>query len=242
MGKIKFSIIAPAIRRNYYKTFYNSLNKDNNISFEIIFVGFSPPKKKMPSNFKYIYTKVNPAQCWEIAAREAEGEYLILATDDCLFSPKFLNRIDFYINRLWMERSLIGGRYQTNGIFYDNILIYSRKIKNSPLLLSFAVYKKEVWNKIGGIDRRFSGAFCNADIMLRFYEIGYVPFIAPDLWVNEIRNDSIKSSLWKRTGKQGRKMSDSFWIKDNLIVKKRLKPVISFNDKDILIKDQYEGI
>ena len=219
MGNVKFSIIAPAIRENLYKRFYDSLAGSRGVrdrsqtSFEIIFVGFSPPKEQMSSNFGYIYTKVNAVQCWEIAAREAQGEYLILAVDDCLFSRRFLDRIYYYLNRLYMENTLIGTRYQTNGVFYDKILTYSGRIQNAPVLPSTCAFKREVWTELGGLDRRFPGAFCNADMILRFYERGYNLFIAPDCWLNEIRNNEVQSSWWKKTGKRGQMICNTFGLR-----------------------------
>ena len=241
MKKPIFSIIAPAIRRNLYEKVYRSLNKNNHISFEIVFVGFSLPKEEMPINFRYIYTKVNPNQCMEIAARESIGEYLIPITDDYLFSPNFLDKMYFYISKLYMDKVLVGNRYQMNGIFYDNLRAsYERKIKNSPILLGDgAAFKRDVWMELGGLDRRFEGAFRIPDMNLRFYEYGYAPFIAPDIWINEIRDKNIKSDLWKRSGPKCKQLCNKFWIKDSIFSEKRLTFVKPFDDKDILIKDQY---
>ncbi len=237
---IKFSIIASAIREDRYKLIYDNLNYKNNISFEIVFVGDVPPKKEIAFNFRYIYTKVRPLQCLEIAARNAYGEYLLPIGDDFLFSKEFLNRIDFYLSKLYMEKVLVGNRYQTNGVFYDKIMTYQRKIPNSPIIAAMPAFKKDIWNKIGGIDKRFSWAFFDKDIILRFYELGYTPFISPDSWVNEIRNKTIKSFLCKKTERLGNKLNSQFWEKDGLVIKKRKESVISFDDKNILIKNQGE--
>ena len=160
-------------------------------------------------------------------------------TDDLLFSENFLNRVNFYLSKLYMEKVLVGNRYQTNGIFYDKIMTYQRKISNSPIIASMPSFKREIWNKIGGIDRRFLWAFYDKDIILRFYELGYTPFISPDSWVNEIRDRTIRSFLCKKTERLGNKLNSKFWEKDGLVVKKRLEPVISFDNKDILITDQF---
>ena len=85
MSKPVFSLIAPAIRSDFYKRVYDSVSKGNKIPFEIIFVGNNKPKIKMPDNFHYIYSNVKPAQCLEIAARNAQGEYLIPLADDEVF-------------------------------------------------------------------------------------------------------------------------------------------------------------
>jgi hypothetical protein len=139
-----------------------------------------------------------------------------------------------------MENTLIGTRYQTNGVFYDKILTYSGRIQNAPVLPSTCAFKREVWTELGGLDRRFPGAFCNADMILRFYERGYNLFIAPDCWLNEIRNNEVQSSWWKKTGKRGQMICNTFWVKDGLVVRKRLKPVLSFDDENILTVDQFK--
>lgn len=242
MGKnVRFSLIAPAIRSHLYRGFCDNL-KNNKVPFEVIFVGNVPPKESMPSNFVYIESNVNCAQCWEIASRSAQGDYLFMVTDDCLFSDLFLDTMDYYINKVFMEDSLIGTRYQTNGIFWDNILRYRKRMPTSPVLPGICAFRRDIWSNIGGIDCRFLGGFCNVDMILRFYEHGLRLFITPDCWVNEIRNNPTldeKNGMWAKTGSQGKKICDSFWIKDSIFSKKRLKPVISFKDEEILTKDQF---
>ena len=241
---IVFSLIAPAIRQDLYKTFYNSIKKTN-IKFEIIFVGYNPPTEEMPANFKYIYTKVNPAQCFEIAARNAVGEYLLCVADDLLFPDKFLDRIYFYLSRLYMDKALVGNRVQENGVFCDRRLTFNRNCVNSPVIPLMPAFKREVWLKLGGIDRRFSAALCDLDMIIRFYEAGYTPFVMFDNWVNEIRSDKIISSLYKKTNRLGRYLNDKFWVKYNevdknwFVVKNRMEPVMSFSDIDILTVDQF---
>ena len=228
--EIKFSIIASAIRKELYETIYNYFNRRNRVLFEIVFVGDNPPEKKIADNFKYIYSEASPAQCLEIAARSSVGEYLIVVADDCLPSSKFLNNMNYYLERMHIDKTLVGGRYQTNGVFYDNINVYERKIEHSPIISSCFSFKRDVWYKLGGIDKRYQGSFSVEDMMLRFYEYGYNVFIAPTIWINEIRGDKVKSSLFSRTGKEGRILTNSFWVKNNKMLKKRSCPVKSFPD------------
>jgi hypothetical protein len=235
---IKFSVIASAVRSNLYKKCYDNINENNNTSFEMIFVGNKKPIEKMPNNFQYIYTEVAPVQCFEIAARCSIGEYLIISTDDTLFSPNYLDKINHYLSKLHMEKALVGGRYQTNGIFYDNILTFDRKCSNSPVLPFLSAYKRSVFEELGGFDRRFPYAKFDMDLALRFYEYGYHPFVAPDAWGNEIRNKDICSSLCAPTDRLGLKLCWRFWNDGYKILKNRKLPVESFEDKDILTVDQ----
>jgi len=237
---IKFSVIASAIHSDLYTQCYNSISAGSNISFEVIFAGNVLPKEKMPINFKYIYTEVNPLQCVEIAARASSGEYLIDIADDLLFSEGFLDRTNHYLSKLYMDDMIVGGRYQTNGVFWDNILTFDKKGVNSPVVPFLPALKRRVWEEVGGIDRRFSYALFDIDVLLRFYAKGYSPFIAPDNWGNEIRNRSVKSILCGGTDRLGRRLLNRFWVENGLVIKNRKEAVESFDDKNILTVNQYE--
>jgi len=91
---------------------------------------------------------------------------------------------------------------------------------------------------IGGFDRRIPYSFTDIDLIMSFYERGYTPFIIPNNWGNEIRNENIKSGLCKKSTRMGRQMLKQFWMDGNNILKKRKEPVESFVDKDILTVDQ----
>ena len=77
---------------------------------------------------------------------------------------------------------------------------------------------------------------------MRFYKYGFNPFIAPGVFSqeNNFKNEEkSRTSLIYRTGERDRKVLDSFWIKpDGVMSETRLVPVESFDDKDILIKNQ----
>jgi len=216
--------------------------KKNKIPFEMIFVGNSPPPKKMPINFRYIYTNVGPSQCLEIAAQASSGEYLICTTDDLLLPSGFLNKIDFYLSKLHMEKVLVGNRYQINGVFRGGGYSFRKEYITSPVVPFMPAFKREVWEELGGIDKRFSFAYYDLDMMLRFYEIGYRPFIIPDNWGNEIWSKDIVSGLCRNTGRAGSKLLKRFWIKEyqgkRQVVRNRKEPVESFDDKNILTVNQ----
>lgn len=239
---IKFSIVAPAIRSHNYKKVYDSLNIDNNTSFEVVFVGNYLPEQDMPSNFKYIYSEVNPAQCTEIAVRNSIGEYIIVIVDDLEFSGGFLNMMDFYIDRMFLENTVISSSIKIFEEEGDGMFLFDWKIKNAPVMPAFPAFKRKIWNKIGGIDRRFNGACLHFDVMMRFYEIGYSLFIIPSCWGNEFKDKKVPSSLYRKTGKKyGQVLCKKLWVKDdNTISRKRLLSLMPYDDKDILTVDQFE--
>jgi GT2 family glycosyltransferase len=240
MSKPIFSLIAPAIRSKFYERVYNSISFENDIPFEIIFVGHKNPDKKMPQNFHYVYTKVKPAQSLEIAARNASGDYLIPVSDDLLFSEGFLKNTLKYIEEKGKD-VFITYRLAINGEMKDDwihLLSVDKKIEYTPLGAT-GVFDRKIWHKLGGIDKGFYYAFSDSDLQLRFRETRDI-FITPDCWINESR-DAHKGS--RRASKiismkSERIFFNKFWVKNNKFVGKRLEKVIPFDDKDILIKNQ----
>jgi len=228
---IKFSLIGPAVRSELYLRTYNRLNKNNSTSFELIFVGNNPPQEKMPDNFKYIFSESSPACCIEIAAREAKGEFLIITPDDCAYSDKFLDNMKKSLDDFGDKKMIIGARYKQDGIFNDECLTFDLKIKDSVPLPAQATYKRTDWLKLGGLDSRFDLSFCDADMIMRMYEIGYCLHIHKDVWIDEelIKNKKLrKIRMWKITGKSGRKLLNSLWVKDGKMSKTRLDKLHPF--------------
>ncbi len=244
MSKPLFSLIAPAIRPKFYERVYNSISFDNNIPFEIIFVGHKKPDKKMPDNFHYIFTKVKPSQSLEIAARNASGDYLIPVSDDLLFSDGFLKNTLKYIEEKGKDvfityRLAIDGEMKDDWIY----LLSVKKHKKSPIrytrLGASGAFDRKIWHELGGVDKRFYYAFTDSDIQFRYRETRDF-FITPDCWINESR-DAHKGSA--RASKiiniqHERSLFNKLWVKDDKFVGKRLEKVIPFDDKDILIKNQ----
>ena len=92
MNKPIISVFASAYRIHWWRGMYDSL-ATNKVSFEIVFVGQNKPDFKLPNNFKYIYSNVKPAQCLEIALKQATGEFIMNMSDDWLFSDSFLDNL-----------------------------------------------------------------------------------------------------------------------------------------------------
>jgi len=243
MSKPKYTFIAAAIRDYYYKDFYDSVAVNNKIPFEIIFVGPNPPLEKMPDNFHYIKTHVKPNQCAEIAARNATGEYLIWTSDDLRYMDGFLNRLDQYNCRLDDDKIYIAFRATIQGHYVDAGLVYDLKKPLSPIIGFSGLFKKDIWHALGGLDKRFFGSYADVDMQLRFAEQGRTIFIPPDCIFNELkpRKQESKRTLlsYRCTVSQARPLLNLLWGEVNSTTsKRRLLPVQSFSDKNILIEDQ----
>ena len=235
------SIISAAYRHWMYRDFYDSISAGANIPFEIVFVGPNPPTQKMPDNFKYIQTNVKPAQCQEIAARNAMGKYLIVGSDDERFSQDFLNKLHNYIQRLDRDKVLISFRYQHAGVVRDNQLCLHVGIIASPFVGVAPCFRRDLWNHLGGIDRKWAGSYSDVDMQMRFYEYGMQPFLAPDCIIDEVQSlkRDRRHTLYARCGFSGKDLIEKLWSKeDGTRLGNRLWPVEPFEDKEILIKNQ----
>ena len=232
---IKFSFIGGAIRSELYKRVCKSLRSGSKVSHEVIFAGFSPPNQKMPNNFKYIETDAPLTFSVEMAARHAVGEFLIIITDDILFSEEYINRLNYYVSKIGMEKVIVGARYKylNKPSPNDKILTMDRNDPKAPITCIGQAFNREVWNKLGGICSRFTGVFHDMDMVMRFYEYGYTPFVMPDAYISEDRYLKIPHTLYKKTGKYSKKILDGLWIKDGQYSLKRALPVIPITDEYI---------
>src|SRR3990167_2812786 len=106
--QLKVSLISSAIRPKIWELFFKSL-EGTNVEYEIIFVGniIMPDgtleyQLQFPLNFKYITTaNIKPAQCYEIARRNAIGETILWVADDCEFMGDIIGKA----YRYWKEQN-----------------------------------------------------------------------------------------------------------------------------------------
>ncbi len=237
-GEPKYSFIAAAIRDYHYEDLYNSINRNNPVPFELILVGDKPPQKPTPDNFKYIDTRVKPAQCLEIAVREATGEYLIPTSDDLRYPEDFLKVVEYYMMKLDMDKVFITFRYSFHFKVNDDQLIFDPD-PTTPVLGCSGVYRRDLWNSLGGIDNRFVSAMAETDMTLRFFEYGLNIFIPPDTYPDEVHQKKGELTSFARSGLGGLDTLHSFWLNpDGSMSKTRLSTVQSFVDEDILVKNQ----
>ena len=240
MDKPIFSLVATAKRSYWYRDFYDSISAGANVPFEIVFVGPNPPTQKMPRNFKYIQTNVKPAQCQEIAARNAAGEYLMIASDDIRYSDGFLNRVYNYTLKLDMQKTLISFRYSLNKEIRDFQLVFQLSNPYSLVCGQNPLFLKSTWCKLGGIDRMFVCSMGDMDMQMRFYEYGMQPFLAPDCIIDEVvtLGDIRQGTLYRKGGRSDTHYLDAMWINKSSFLKNRSSKVLSFDDEDILINSQ----
>lgn len=236
MDKPIISVIGAAIKTKYWLRCYESIARNNQTPFEMIFVGRTRPDFPLPDNFRHIYSTVKPPQCVEIASREAKGEYLFPISDDLIFATMYeeesaLGNLYEYALRLNDDTATISCRYELDGKVLDHAHCFTLGNPFSPFVPICALMKTKTYRKLGGIDRRFVAIYWDIDLYMRFFEIGGKPFIAPNVFA---RDDSGKGSyLWGRFECLDRPLLNSLWMTETKYSKTRLAPVESFDDENI---------
>lgn len=237
------SLVASAIRPQFWMELYNSL-KSNTVPFEVVFVGNKNPEFELPGNFRFIYSEVKPAQCFEIASRNASGDFLAVVSDDYEFSENALDKLyEKYcrVNRNEF-RTLISCRYKLNGKVSDHALFYLWANPTTPPTEMCALWPMDVFRKFGGADRRFIALYWNMDLTMRFFETGGKLEYVEDAFANELDSrQNLPDSQRLHKGKWpkiDREFLDRLWMNGTDILSKRTLPFEPFDDKDILTISQ----
>ena len=249
MNKPYFSIATASRRSQYYPYFYEAIAKDAQVPFEIVFVGPNPPMQEMPSNFKHILSDATPCQCIEMAVRNSVGEYVMSIGDDHMFSPGFLDKYYRYIQRLDRDRAMITNRFWIEpwNRHGDDGMCFEGNMPHAAVIGSAGAYRRDIWLKLGGLDRRFHGTFCDMDMQMRFYEYGMNPFITPDCWLEEVEKrwgvfkeegwcdpKHPNCSLLLKHCTAARALLNSLWItKDGKMSRTRLAPLEPFTEEEL---------
>jgi len=261
MDDIKISLFASAIRVKDWERFLKSL-KDNNIRYEVIFVGPNKPNfdlSKYPE-FTYIYANVKPAQCYQIAASKSKGLLCGWTCDDATYSipqkPSPQRNLDIAYNRykeLNNKKAIISMRPIEDGrdIWYQHR--FFGKWNDTPMMAPMGLINRELFMEIGGYDRNFISAQAENDIIMRIYEIGGTVEMCMDAFVyihhRECHIGGIAGehkSMIRQHYVADRQVLENLWVVEGYgaygpggtrlrkytISKTRLKPVESFEERE----------
>ncbi len=231
------SVIASAIYTQYWLNFHAALLATNKTSFEIIFVGNTRPDFELPEGFHYIYSELDVVACIEIAYRHSIGDFILGVADDTRFSPGYIDSLYKWHKRLRSKKVVVGSRgantppksplipppdYEIppDQLTYNdgNWAILKREM--SPIMYYSPLISREAWEDVGGLEKRFIAIKWAIDMQLRFYEKGYLPFVAFDTYTWEVRFSDKRGRLCKRKGKRKTVSGDGqllnkMWIEDN---------------------------
>ena len=192
--KVDISLVGPGIHPEYWMEIYDKLSKENEASFEMIFIGFNRPSFELPPNFKYYYSEVKMPQCLEAGMRLANGEYVLATGDDFIHCEGFLDKLLCHASKNDMDKTIIIPRAARRWKAKVRSL-YHRKNKKYPIVGLAGLMKKDVYMSLGGIDKRFIAVAWHEDLHLRFYERGGSPVVANDcIWNEEDRGSYLTES------------------------------------------------
>jgi hypothetical protein len=240
---MKVSICASAARPQQWLETYNSL-KQNNIEWELIYVGPNIPNFSLSSNFIYIQTNVKPAQCYEIAFRKARGELIHWTADDTIYPPNALENMYSFWKSFNDNKVVAAFRTVEDGKDITEVHRFRGKDQHAPRMAPFGVVNRELFNNLGGYDRRFICGQSENDVVMRFLSIGgRVEISSIPVYVNH--NKVHTNSTVFRSGfyHEDRKVLESAWVKNGVIQSERLYPVESFVEENIItITQDQKGI
>ena len=231
----KISIFATAHRPNNWMDLYKSIG-ENDVEFELVFVGPNQPNYRLPNNFRFIRSLVKPTQCLEIALRNTNADLVIAMADDCMFKgSRPLDRLYETYKNYNNDKIIISCRYMLNGedlsesAHFDGI--------NSPIMPLAGLMSRNLLMNIGGYDKNFIAIQGELDIAMRVHALGG-DVILSDVFLEEDLGKSAGSELCNEFWEHDRGLLLSLWTKNGKIHFCRTKPVESFDDLNILKASQ----
>lgn len=177
--KPKISVFASSIRPHLWKDFFDSILQ-NDLPFEVVFTGHLPedvvrahaPKLnqfKPGQFFHYIQLgNIKPAQAYEIACRNCDGELVHWTADDAEYFPHLLDETWKFWERLNKPRAIVSCQTIEDGNFV--ILEHHRLFgcaDNTPQMAPLGFMSREFYNELGGIDKRYVSGQWDNDIVMR---------------------------------------------------------------------------
>ena len=193
--KIDVSLWGPSIRTSSWLEIYEKLKSTNSCNFKIFFCGQIRPNFTLPDEFVYIHSSMNGiAPHAEIARRFAinsKPHYVMSMVDDLVLSNSLLDGLIQDVESF--ERETVTG---PAFIPDANLLKKKRSVKEMSINMDvdrdkclgmvLRFMKTSTAEKIGGIDKRFSGIAFDRDLILQLREHENIQFRTTDaVWVAE---------------------------------------------------------
>jgi len=233
---MNISLIASSVRPHLWKDFFDSL-EGTKCSYEVVFAGDLKEWPAFP-NIRYIPTaRIKPAQCYEVARREAKGDLVMWVADDCEFSYGLLDNIVKQMDIL-PEKTLISVKTNENG--QNNVLDDHRFFDGfvdpnhtSPLMAPLGVIRRSYLEQLGGFDRRYLCGQYENDVAMRVYVDGgqIVKYEEGCVFIDHIRKHGESTKFWSGYNHDRRILEDT-WAIDGY------KPVVhKFNTSKALPKN-----
>lgn len=168
--KYQISVLVPGIRTNNWYALYKTILKAYHGSFEIIFVGPTPPPAdfELLSNVKYIRDYGTPIRAQQIALVHSEGDWITWAADDGGYYPRALDTAWYKLTEFDMNyKTLVMGKYiegtaNPDGMRDTSYYILSnhdasrsRWLNKDYLMLNVGLVSRQLLMEVGGWDCQF---------------------------------------------------------------------------------------
>lgn len=177
---VKISFIAPSHRTHLWNTFFDSII--TNLDFEVIFVTDKIPQtNEIPKapNFKWIYSEVKPAQCFEIAYRQSIGEFIIWTSDDFIYAPYALDNVYNMYRSFYDHKVIISFDVYEDGV-EQTIRCHKLPWDDNIQLSTTALINKQAIEEVGGYgDINFVCGHTECDLIMRIIANGGRSYVCP---------------------------------------------------------------
>lgn len=243
------SLIASAARPQFWEDLYASTLDNKNVKIQIVFCGPNPPQYALPDNFKYIYASVKPAQCYEIAARAAEGEIIGWTADDARYNRLSINCPNG-LDILWTHylsyqvyhgdnKTILAQRTIEDGtdISPKHRFFFDRQ--DTPMMAPLGFINREWFMQLGGYDRNFICGQSENDIVMRGLQDGGRVYLLDDSKVFLSHAECHGEYTFRHGYNFDREFLESCWVNpDKSMSLTRLKPFERFDEQDITTINQ----
>ena len=211
---------------------------ENDVEFELVFVGPNQPDYRLPNNFRFIRSLVKPTQCLEIALRNTTADLVMNIADDCMFKgSRPLDRLYETYKNYNNDKIILSCRYMVNGEDQSECARLLISDISSPVMPLAGLMSRNLFMSVGGIDKNFIAIMWECDIAMRVHALGG-DVILSDVFLEEDKEKSAGSELCNEFWEHDRGLLESLWTKNGKIHFCRTKPVASFDDLNILKASQ----
>lgn len=212
------SLIASSVRPHLWESCFESL-KSNTIRYNVVFAGNITPDVYEPFQqkykfFKYIQTgNIKPAQCYQVALKNACGFYIMWIADDCEFSENALDKIyakagSIGRNGILSVKTNEDGKHND----LDDHRFFSEN-KNTPLMAPLGVMSRGDLSELGGFDRRFVSGQYENDVVMRALARGgkVVKFEDACVDIEHLKKHGSSTKFWTSYD-HDRKILEDTWV------------------------------
>lgn len=183
MANELITVVAPAIRVQWWLQLHEAFTKTNDVKFKMIFVGHIKPEYTLPDNFTHIYSENTAAACAEIGFRNVDTEYVINIADDYdptpeHFTPHILDKLleeHKRVESLGVKHFFVGPSFclGPQEEYKEAIpLVYWNNDHTSPMLTISPLTKIQTNRILGGVDSSFAAMYWDTDLNMRLYQMG----------------------------------------------------------------------